>query len=90
MLRYDAEEKNYSNTKIEAENKLVKAEDTLENNKKAKSMEIAKLTAQLRKTEMSISSLEKEIDQKVILARFIKIKPFISPEPGKQGTSNNV
>jgi len=62
--RYDAEEKNYSNTKIEAENKLVKAEDTLENNKKAKSMEIAKLTAQLRKTEMSISSLEKEIDQK--------------------------
>ena len=66
MLRYDAEEKNYSNTKIEAENKLVKAEDTLENNKKAKSMEIARLTAQLRKTEMSISSLEKEIDQKVI------------------------
>jgi len=62
--RYDAEEKNYSNTKIEAENKLLKAEDTLKNNKKAKSMEIARLTAQLRKTEMSISSLEKEIDQK--------------------------
>ena len=90
MLRYNAEEKNYSNTKIEAENKLVKAEDTLKNNKKAKSMEIAKLTAQLRKTEMSISSLEKEIDQKVILARFIKIKHFISPEPGKQGASNHV
>jgi len=88
--RYDAEEKNYSNTKIEAENKLVKAEDILKNNKKAKSMEIAKLTAQLRKTEMSISSLEKEIDQKVILARFIKIKHFISPEPGKQGVSNHV
>merc|ERR1719233_107408 len=62
--RYNADEKNYEDTKTEAENNLTKAEDTLKNNKKAKSMEIARLTAQLRKSEMNISSLEKEIDQK--------------------------
>ena len=66
ILRHNADEKYYDDTKTEAENNLTKAEDTLKNNKKAKSMEIARLTAQLRKSEMNITSLEKEIDQKVI------------------------
>ena len=55
----------YEDSRAEAENNLAMAEETLIDRKKAKALEIARLTAQLRKAEMNISSLEKEIDQKV-------------------------
>ena len=76
MLRFDEGEKNFDSTKLEAEHSLAKAEETLEKSRKGKSMEIARLTAQLKKSEMNISSLEKEIDQKVKLKEKI-INEFI-------------
>ena len=57
--------KKYEEAKAEAEEKLAKAEESLIERQKTKAMEIARLTAMLRKAEMNVSSLESEIDQKV-------------------------
>ena len=57
--------KKYEEAKAEAEENLAKAEESLIERQKTKAMEIARLTAMLRKAEMNVSSLESEIDQKV-------------------------
>ena len=57
--------KKYEEAKTEAEENLAKAEESLIERQKTKAMEIARLTAMLRKAEMNLSSLESEIDQKV-------------------------
>ena len=57
--------KKYEEAKTEAEENLAKAEESLIERQKTKAMEIARLTAMLRKAEMNVSSLESEIDQKV-------------------------
>ena len=57
--------KKYEEAKTEAEENLAKAEESLMERQKTKAMEIARLTAMLRKAEMNVSSLESEIDQKV-------------------------
>ena len=65
--RYSAEVKKYDEAKAEAEDNLSKAEESLRGRQKTKAMEIARLTAMLRKAEMNVSSLESEINQKVFM-----------------------
>merc|ERR1712106_199550 len=62
--RFTAEEEKYEDTKAKAEDNLAKAGDILADRQKVKAMEIARLTAQLRKAEMNVSSLQGEIEQK--------------------------
>lgn len=63
--RYNGEVKKYEETKLKAETNLTKAGETLRERQKTKALEIARLTAMLRKAEMNVSTLEAEIDQKV-------------------------
>ena len=71
---------------------------------KTKGVEIARLTAQLRKAEMMVSSLERQVDQKVggqfdhksyfttknkILLNYILII-FPFSDAGEPGTDNNL
>ena len=65
LPRYTAGEQKYEDAKAEAEEQLARVGITLEARKRVKDLEIAQLTAQLRKAEMNVSSSEEEIDQKV-------------------------
>jgi len=57
-------EERYEMLKDHAEMKLNEANNKIEEMTKNKSGEIAKLTAQLRKSEMKVSSLERQVEQK--------------------------
>merc|ERR1712179_179259 len=62
--RFKKGEERYDLLKTHAETKLEEANKKLGEVKHSKAAEIAKLTALLRKAEMGVSSLEKQVDQK--------------------------
>jgi len=62
--RFKKGEERYDLLKTHAETKLEEANKKLGEVKHCKAAEIAKLTALLRKAEMGVSSLEKQVDQK--------------------------
>jgi len=63
--RYTAGENKYQHYKTEAQAQLAGATAELFSTQRSKAMEVARLTAQLRKAEIKVSSLEEDIDQKV-------------------------
>ena len=63
--RHTVWEQKYEDSKTGAEDQLARAGETLAGRQRARAMEIARLSAQLRKAEINVSSLEEEIDQKV-------------------------
>ena len=67
----------YGDTKAEAEDNLAKAGDILADRQKVKAVEIARLTAQLRKAEMNVSSLQGEIEQKVRMRNVSLISHYL-------------
>ena len=62
--RFKKGEERYDLLKTHAETKLEEANKKLGEVKHGKAAEIAKLTALLRKAEMGVSSLEKQVEQK--------------------------
>merc|ERR1712142_1160710 len=62
--RYKKGEERYEMLKEHAETKLSEASSRMEEVTKTKGVEIARLTAQLRKAEMMVTSLERQVDQK--------------------------
>ena len=62
--RFKKGEERYDLLKTHAETKLEEANKKLGEVKNSKAAEIAKLTALLRKAQMGVSSLEKQVDQK--------------------------
>merc|ERR1712127_722806 len=62
--RYRKGEDRYQLLKDHAEMKLNEANGKIEEVTRSKATEIAKLTAQLRKAEMMVSSLERQVEQK--------------------------
>jgi len=62
--RFKKGEERYNLLKTHAETKLEEANKKLGEVKNSKAAEIAKLTALLRKAQMGVSSLEKQVDQK--------------------------
>eukprot|EP00092_Neocalanus_flemingeri_P024561 GFUD01026639.1.p1 GENE.GFUD01026639.1~~GFUD01026639.1.p1 ORF type:complete len:561 (-),score=195.52 GFUD01026639.1:35-1717(-) len=62
--RYTAGEEKYQHKKTEAEAQLAGVGEKLTESQRSKAREIARLTAQLRKAEMNVSSLEEKIEQK--------------------------
>merc|ERR1712088_804356 len=54
----------YERLKEHAETKLSEASSRMEEVTKTKGVEIARLTVQLRKAEMMVTSLERQVDQK--------------------------
>merc|ERR1719450_765685 len=62
--RFKKGEERYDVLKTHAETKLEEANKKLGEVKQSKAAEIAKLTALLRKAEMGVSSLEKQVEQK--------------------------
>merc|ERR1712241_1620854 len=63
-IRYKKGEERYEMLKEHAETKLSEASSRMEEVTKTKGVEIARLTAQLRKAEMMVTSLERQVDQK--------------------------
>merc|ERR1712228_1053080 len=63
-VRYKKGEERYEMLKEHAETKLSEASSRLEEVTKTKGVEIARLTAQLGKAEMIVTSLERQVDQK--------------------------
>ena len=63
--RYTAGEERYQDTRTAAEDELARAAESLTHRQRDNEREIARLLAQLRKTEISVLSLEAEIEQKV-------------------------
>merc|ERR1712029_842449 len=63
-IRYKKGEERYEMLKEHAETKLSEASSRMEEVTKTKGAEIARLTAQLRKAEMMVTSLERQVDQK--------------------------
>ena len=62
--RYKKGEERYDLLKTHAETKLEQANSRLGEVKHSRAAEIAKLTALLRKSEMGVASLEREVEQK--------------------------
>jgi len=62
--RYKKGEEKYEMLKDHAEMKLSEANSRMEEVMRSKGVEVARLTAQLRKAEMMVSSLERQVDQK--------------------------
>ena len=62
--RFKKGEERYDLLKTHAETKLEEANKKLGEVKNSKAAEIAKLKALLRKAELAVSSLEKQVDQK--------------------------
>ena len=62
--RFKKGEERYDVLKTHAETKLEEANKKLGEVKQSKAAEIAKLTALLRKAEIEVSSLEKQVEQK--------------------------
>ena len=75
--RFTSEEDKYEDTKAEAGDNLAKAGDILADRRNFKAMEIARLTAQLRKAKMNVSSLQGEIEQKVRRRNISQISPYL-------------
>merc|ERR1719499_16177 len=63
-VRYKKGEERYEMLKEHAETKLSEANSRMEEVTKTKGVEIARLMAQLRKAEMMVTSLERQVDQK--------------------------
>jgi len=63
-FRYKRGEEKYGMLKDHAETKLSEANSRMEELMRSKGVEVARLTAQLRKAEMMVSSLERQVDQK--------------------------
>ena len=75
----------YEDTKAKAEHNLAKAGGILADRQRVKAVDIARLTAQLRKAEMNVSSLQGEIEQKVkrrnisqIFQCFVRLRKTLS------------
>ena len=62
--KYKKGEERYDLLKTHAETKLEEANTRLGEVKRSRAAEIAKLTAQLRKSEMGVAFLEREVEQK--------------------------
>ena len=62
--RYKKGEERYDLLKTHAETKLGEANTRLGDVKQSRAAEIAKLTALLRKAEMGVASLERQVEQK--------------------------
>ena len=77
--RYTAGEERYQDTRSAAEDELARAEEALTHRQRDNERENARLVAQLRKTEISVLSLEAEIEQKVRLKWLsLKLDYFLS------------
>ena len=63
--RYTAGEERYQDTRSAAEDELARAEEALTHRQRDNEREIARQVVQLRKNEISVLSLEAEIEQKV-------------------------
>ena len=77
--RYTAGEERYQDARTAAEDELARAEEALTHRQRDDEREIVGLVAQLRKTEISVLSLEAEIKQKVRRKWFsLKLDYFLS------------